>query len=377
LLNAPLASMVSVLNVETVDRSWLRAGIAVAAVGWGANQFAPLLLLYQSRLGLSAATVQATFGLYAFGLMPALLVGGLLADRHGRRAVLLPALIASLIAGALLIAGGQTPGLLFAGRLIAGIASGTAFSSGAAWVKELAPPGTGARRLTIAMTTGFAAGPLVAGMLAQWAPLPTVLPYLPQLALALIAIPLVLRTRETATGQRGVGLRLPAPRNRDFRRVIVPLAPWVFGSASIALAYLPGLVPGSLVFGAVTATLTALAGIAIQPLARRLGRIVLRRSAMVIVVVGLLIASTATRPAVIIVAALVLGAGYGACLVCGLLEVQRIAAPAELARLTATYQAISYLGFAAPFLLTLIDPTVGLLIAAALAALTLLWTAKK
>ncbi|HEY4023425.1 MAG TPA: MFS transporter, partial [Pseudonocardiaceae bacterium] len=145
------------LNVETVDRSWLRAGIAVAAVGWGANQFAPLLVMYQARLGLSGATAQATFGLYALGLMPALLVGGLLADRYGRRTVLLPALVASLLAGALLIAGGSTPALLFAGRLVAGIASGAAFSSGAAWVKELAPAETGARRLTVAMTAGFAA----------------------------------------------------------------------------------------------------------------------------------------------------------------------------------------------------------------------------
>ncbi len=374
--------MVSVLNVETVDRSWLRAGIAVAAVGWGANQFAPLLLLYQARLGLSAATVEATFGLYALGLMPALLVGGLLADRHGRRTILLPALIASVLAGALLIAGGNTPGLLFAGRLIAGIASGAAFSSGAAWVKELAPAGTGARRLTVAMTAGFAAGPLVAGMLAQWAPLPTVLPYLPQLALALIAIPLVLRTRETATGQRGIGLRLPALRDPRFHRVVVPLAPWVFGSASIPLAYLPGLVSGSLVFAAVTATLTGLAGIAIQPLARGLDPVPLRRIALAIVVLGLLVSALAAglaQPALVMVSALVLGAGYGACLVCGLLEVQRIAGPAELAGLTAIYQAISYLGFAAPFLLAalapILAPSLLLLIVAALAALTLLWTA--
>jgi predicted MFS family arabinose efflux permease len=374
--------MVSVLKVETVDRSWLRAGIAVAAVGWGANQFAPLLLLYQARLGLSAATVEATFGLYALGLMPALLVGGLLADRHGRRTVLLPALIASVIAGALLIAAGNTPGLLFAGRLIAGIASGAAFSSGTAWVKELAPAGTGARRLTIAMTAGFAAGPLVAGMLAQWAPLPTVLPYLPQLVLALIAIPLVLGTRETATGQRGIGLRLPALRDPRFRRVVVPLAPWVFGSASIALAYLPGLVSGSLVFAAVTATLTGLAGIAIQPLARRPDPLPLRRIALAIVVLGLLVSALAAglaQPVLVVVSALVLGAGYGACLVCSLLEVQRIAGPAELAGLTAIYQAISYLGFAAPFVLAalapLVAPSLLLLIVAALAALTLLWTA--
>ena len=374
--------MVSVLNVETVDRSWVRAGIAVAAVGWGANQFAPLLLLYQARLGLSAATVEATFGLYALGLMPALLVGGLLADRHGRRTVLLPALIASVVAGALLIAAGNTPGLLFAGRLIAGVASGAAFSSGAAWVKELAPAGTGARRLTVAMTAGFAAGPLVAGMLAQWAPLPTVLPYLPQLALALTAIPLVLRTRETATGQRGIGLRLPALRDPRFRRVVVPLAPWVFGSASIALAYLPGLVSGSLVFAAVTATLTGLAGIAVQPLARRLGPVPLRRVALAIVVLGLVLSALAAdlaQPALVVLSALVLGAGYGACLVCGLLEVQRIAGATELAGLTAIYQAISYLGFAAPFLLAalapILAPSLLLLIVAALAALTLLWTA--
>ena len=364
--------MRTVLNLEKTDRSWLRAAIAVAAVGCGANQFAPLLLLYQSRLGLSAATAEATFGLYALGLMPALLIGGLLADRHGRRTVLLPALVASALAGVLLIAGGTMPALLFVGRLIAGIASGAAFSSGAAWVKELAPEGTGARRLTIAMTAGFAAGPLIAGVLAQWAPLPTVLPYLPQLALALIAIPLVSRTRETATRQRRTGLRLPDPR---FFRVIVPLAPWVFISASIALAYLPGLVSHSLIFAAIAATLTALAGIAIQPLARRLDPKPLRHTALAIVVLGLLVAAFSTRPAVVIVAALILGAGYGACQVCGLLEVQRLAAPAELAGLTAIYQAISYLGFAAPVLLTFITPTTGLLIAAALAALTLLWTA--
>jgi hypothetical protein len=163
--------------------------------------------------------------------------------------------------------------------------------------------------------------------------------------------------------------------------VIVPLAPWVFGSASIALAYLPGLIGGSLVFGAVTAMLTALAGIAVQPLARRLDRRPLRRTALAIVVLGLAISSAADRPALVVVAALVLGAGYGACQVCGLHEVQRIAKPTELAGLTAIYQAISYLGFAAPFLLAvfapIITPSVGLLILAALAALTLLWTAKK
>jgi MFS family permease len=54
-------------------------------------------------------------------------------------------------------------GWLFAGRLVAGAASGAAFSSGAAWIKELSGTGSGARRVTVAMTAGFGLGPLLAG----------------------------------------------------------------------------------------------------------------------------------------------------------------------------------------------------------------------
>jgi hypothetical protein len=74
-------------------------------------------------------------------------------------------------------------------------------------------------------------------------------------------------------------------------------------------------------------------------------------------------------------AAVVLGCGYGCCLVYGLVEVQRIAPPGELAGLTAVFQAATYLGFAAPYLLSVLrgyaSPTVLLLGVAALAALTL------
>src|SRR3954468_6814718 len=140
---------------------WVRVAIAVGAVAWGANQFVPLLLVYRDALGISSATAEATFGLYAFGLVPGLLLGGPFSDRHGRRVVLVAALVASVLASGLLLVGGQGVMWVFAGRLVAGIASGTAFSAGAAWLKELSPDGTGARRATVAMTAGFAASPLV------------------------------------------------------------------------------------------------------------------------------------------------------------------------------------------------------------------------
>lgn len=172
--------------------------------------------------------------------------------------------------------------------------------------------------------------------------------------------------------------------------MVVPLAPWVFGSAAVALAYLPGLVRTHLgghavAFSALVTLLTAGAGILVQPLARRVddpARPRLLSTALAIVVIGLLVgaaAAAAAQPLLVIGAALVLGAGYGCCQVCGLLEVQRMARPDRLAGLTAAYQAISYLGFAAPFPLawaTRAVPAADLLVAAAaLAALTLAWTA--
>lgn len=375
---------------------WVRAGVAVAAVGWGANQFAPLLLVYRSVLGLSAATVEATFGMYALGLIPSLLLAGPLSDRAGRRRIVVAALVVSALASVMLVAGGSSVRLLFTGRLAAGIASGAAFSSGAAWIKELSagPPGSGnagPRRVTVAMTAGFGAGPLVAGLLAQWAPAPTTVPYLPHLVLTVLAVPLALRTPETRPPRRAGASRRTrlAADPRRFRAVVVPLAPWVFGSASVALAFLPGLVEtrlghGALAFTAVVTMLTALAGIAVQPLARRVDRPGTPRllcTAMATVVAGLVVSAVAAAtldPAGVVVAAVVLGAGYGCCQVCGLLEVQRIAAPDALAGLTAAYQAISYLGFGLPFVLAALGdvaPAGMLLLAVAgLAAASLVWS---
>jgi MFS family permease len=95
------------------------------------------------------------FAFYAIGLVPGLLAGGSLSDRIGRQPVVLFELITSVIGSCVLIAGMHGTGWLFAGWLIVGLGSGSAFSAGAAWIKELsAPPygdpapGAGARRAT-------------------------------------------------------------------------------------------------------------------------------------------------------------------------------------------------------------------------------------
>ncbi|TPQ23756.1 MFS transporter [Streptomyces sporangiiformans] len=383
------------------SRAWLAIALGVAAVGWGANQFAPLLLLYRSELGVSTTTVQATYALYAVGLVPGLLLGGPYSDRYGRRRVLVPALITSALASGFLMLAGSGLGWLFIGRLVAGAASGAAFSSGTAWIKELTVSGScrdehaGARRATIGMTTGFAVGPLIAGLMAQAAPNPILTSYIPHVALTLAALPFVLHTPEThkadedTTFRLRLRLRLPEASRRRFWTVVAPLAPWVFGASSIALAYLPGLVRDqlgdrALMFSALVTTLTMVAGILVQPLARRVHhpeKPHLIATALGIVVGGLVLSAVAAASAqwwLIAIAALVLGAGYGCCLVCGLMEVQRLASAENLGRLTAVFQAFAYLGFGAPYLLAVLEralpPPELLLLASAPAVLTLAWT---
>jgi hypothetical protein len=99
---------------------------------------------------------------------------------------------------------------------------------------------------------------------------------------------------------------------------------------------------------------------------------------LAVVALGFATAALATfRPGVVAVAAaaLVLGCGYGLCLVVGLREVERLAGPDELGGLIAVYYSLTYLGLAIPFLLALAAPHTGypaaLLIVGAAVLLTL------
>ncbi|HWE12525.1 MAG TPA: MFS transporter [Solirubrobacteraceae bacterium] len=343
-------------------------------VGWGSNQFTPMLLVYSRTLGLGTGTLEALFGFYALGLIPGLLLAGPLSDAVGRRRVVLPAAPLSLAGSVVLVAGAHSVALLFCGRLMAGVSNGAVFAAGTAWLREtsLPPVGTSnpkaaARRAAIAMTLGFALGPLVAGILAQWAPASRVVPYLPHIALMAVIVIWLMRVPETvAVGAAGrLRLRFPSAGRSRFRSVVAPMAPWVFAAPAIAFALLPSVVgathasEGIALTAAITA-LTALAGVLIQPLGRRLDAQAASNRAgvagLLVAGVGLALAAlTAQTQQVWLLApcAIVLGCAYGLCLVAGLIEVGQLADGDALAGLTAAYYALTYLGFAAPYLLAL------------------------
>lgn len=347
---------------------------AIFVCAWGGNQFTPLLVMYRDA-GYAALTVNVLLGAYVLGLVPGLLLTGTLSERFGRRPVALAGVSASLVASLLLAAGPAGVGWIAAGRLVTGFGVAVAMAVGTTWATELcdragAAPGTGARRAALCLTAGFALGAAVAGGLAQWGPAPMVTPYLVHALLTLAVLPFVFRVPETGTAGIPARGQFGGVRHPRFRRVILPMAPWIFGSAAVAYAIMPQLVGDrvgrwSLLYSTALTVGALVAGTLVQPLAKRLDRTSSARAvitSMILMPLGLLVSMVAAlvrSPALAFVAALALGCAYGTALVSGLLELQRLAAPHELAALTGVYYALAYLGFLLPSLLSVLNSVAG------------------
>src|SRR5580693_8614963 len=221
--------------------AWVRIAFAMFAVGWGANQFSPMLIVYRHELGLSAGSVAGLFLVYALTLIPGLLIGGPASDRFGRRPVVLPFVVLSPVATLLLVLGPRSLAVITVGRALSGLCSGVVFGSATAWVQELsAGDGLSARRSALALTAGFGLGPVVAAVLAQWAPDPLVVPYLPHLVIGTVAAAVLWRTPAAPVPVRVRRAWPPAAvRTAPFWLAVAPAAPLVFGSVSLAIVVLP------------------------------------------------------------------------------------------------------------------------------------------
>ncbi|MDO5669780.1 MAG: MFS transporter [Corynebacterium sp.] len=355
------------------SRSWLRVGLGMFTVAFGANVFAPLLPAYRDVAGLSQPQVTFLLAIYVLGLVPALLIGGPLSDTQGRRALIRPALILGGV-GSVVLALGTTGSFaaLILGRFIAGVAIGLVMAAGAAWLQELSagPAHVGARRATVALSLGFGGGPLLGGLIAQFLPHPDLLPYLVHLGLLTLIAPVVWMTPGGAPHktQARRALFSRSVLSRDFLWAVAAWAPWGFGAVSTSFATLTALVSEqvswTVAFTGVIAAVTMATGVLVQPLATRFGSDLVPPAILGLgfVVAGMLVSTAVavTRwPWLVIVAAVLLGAAYGIMMVSGLREVKLIAPPAELGAATAVFYSLTYVGFFAPLALSYLGPALG------------------
>lgn len=156
------------------------AALVLMLVFNSANLPAPLYVIYKARLHLSPITQSLIFAAYVLGSIAALVFLARLSDQIGRRPVLFGAIALAAVSTLLFIFAGDTT-MLYAARAVSGLANGLTATACTAWILELAPPDKKSAAAPLAVAANVAAlgmGPLLSGVLAQFAPAPLMLPYI-------------------------------------------------------------------------------------------------------------------------------------------------------------------------------------------------------
>jgi hypothetical protein len=332
------------------------------AVALGTNVPTPLLLVYRRTLDLSDADLTAIFGCYAIGLIAALTVSGAASDRFGRRTLVLPFAVLAGLVSLLFVPAVDSLPLLYAGRLLQGVVSGVVFSVANAWLQELAGPDgqrSAATRGAVASSLGFAIAPAMSGLLAQYGPAPTTLPYLVHVAVLVLGLAALLTVPETVhTRSAGpfLALGLPPEARRPFWTVLAPTAFGVFAFPTVAATLLPLLVVPdgvSVAYAGLIAGLALAASAVAAPAGRGLGPVAAPVGAALGAAGYLLgmVAVLAHSSPLLLPTAVLLGAGGGLCLTAGLTLTARLAPPQTRGAVNSAFYAFAYAGFGVPLLL--------------------------
>jgi MFS family permease len=340
---------------------WLVGTILVLML-FSSSVPSPMYVIYQQRWHLSPTMVTVVFAIYAIAVLAALLVFGSLSDQVGRRPVLLVSLGLVVVSMAV-FAGAQGVSWLLVARAVQGAGVGLATSAMSAALVELAPPhapGRGTLVNGVGPTLGMAVGALVAGLLVQYAPAPTVLSYLVLLvAFALTAVGVrVMPETARHTGKTHIRPRRisvpPASRKAFALLGLALVAVWAVGGFYLSLG--PSLAvdvlhsTNHLVGGL---TVTVLAGVA------SIGQVTLGGAApgrtaligLVLLLAGLalLLVTLATGSAVVFfVGTAVLGAGWGSTFLGAFRLLAGLADPARRGELMAAVYVVAYLAMSVP-----------------------------
>ena len=324
----------------------------------------PLYVVYQEKWSFSPLTLTSVFAVYVVALLVSLVLAGSLSDRLGRRPVLLGALVVQ-VAAMVLFGVAHDVTVLFAARIVQGLATGIATGALSAALIDLQPahrPHLGALLSAAAPPLGLAAGALGSGLLVQYGPDPLRLVYWLLVGVFALVIAGVLAMPETVERHRGgwaSALRprigVPAEVRGTFAAVApVLVATWALGglylslgpSLAVSLLHSSSHVTGGLVIVALTAT-GAITSVLTRFHAPE--RVLAFGAAMLALGVGVTILGLNEGVTALFFAGSVLaGVGFGAGFSGAFKTIVALAPPTERAGLIAAVYVLSYLGFSLP-----------------------------
>jgi len=340
---------------------WLLA-LVLAVTMLGTTLPTPLYVIYQDRWHFSDAMVTVTFAVYAVAVIVTLLLAGRSSDQSGRRPVLAAALGASALSTITFI---LAPGVaaLIAARIVSGLSAGLMTGTATAALTELIPASDHRRASLVATAAnmgGLGLGPLVAGLLAQYAPHPTTLVFEVYLAVLAVAGLAVLLIPETVgvrmrPALRFAGLGIPERGRAEF------IAAGVAAFAAFALlglfsSLVPGFIAGQLhqdnhaVQGAVVFLMFTVGTVTQVALSRFSGpRVVLAGLSLFLAALGLIVAALASSGIALFLAGTVAGGvAVGAIFLGTLAAANRLAPPGRRGQVISAFFVACYAGLSIP-----------------------------
>ncbi|MDT5242542.1 MAG: hypothetical protein QOD97_4740 [Mycobacterium sp.] len=333
---------------------------AFAVIMVGTTLPTPMYALYANHMHFAVFTTTVIFATYAVGVLGALLLFGRWSDALGRRPVLLAG-AAFALASAVVFLFADDVALLLVARLLSGLSAGIFTGTATAAVVEAAPPAQRDRAAvvaTIANIGGLGAGPLLAGVLVEYAPHPLQLSFVVHIVLVVLAIGAVLLAPETSARTGRIGFqRLSVPA--EVRQVFITGATAAFAGFAVTglfTAVAPSFVAEVIgidnhaVAGAVACSIFAASAVA-QLSARRMPTQRAVAIGCAILVVGMVILAVAlhfSSLAGLIAGALVSGVGQGISFSRGLAAVAELAPADRRAEVSSTYFVVAYVAIALP-----------------------------
>ncbi|MGE8113124.1 MFS transporter [Pseudomonas sp. NPDC086566] len=330
---------------------------ALCLITLAVNLQAPLYITYADLSGQGAAATAVAFSGYVLGVLPVLLALGGLADRVGRRPLILTALALSMVATLLMLfaASLQTLGVA---RFFLGLGTGLASATATAYMTELMgadSSGRAANWVTASTSLGFGLGAALTSLFLLRGPSLTPGSFHLQLLLGAVAVLLVWRLPDPRPAQRSAMLRLPCYPQGSVVYGLAILLAWA--CVGLVIALLPGILrQHSLSAWSGFSTFCVIScGLLFQPLARRM-------SSQAATLLGLAIlpcsyallawgADSGRLWAVLAGAVAASSACYGFIYLGGLSAVNELAGT-EKTRASAGFFLLAYLGFSLPVILT-------------------------
>lgn len=333
---------------------------AFAAVMVGTTVPTPMYAVYAERLGFGVLTTTVVFAGYTAGVLFALVVFGRWSDALGRRPMLLAGVGCAIVSALVFLIAGSVPQLI-AARFVSGMSAGIFTGTATAAVIEAAPERRRSRAAavaTVANIGGLGAGPLLAGILVQYAPWPMHLTFWVHIVLMVLAAAAIAVAPETSprTGRLGVQrLSLPPQVRKVF--AIASLAAFAgFAVTGLFTAVAPSFlaevigVRNHAVAGAVAASIFAASAVT-----QVLGASVSPRRAVAVgcalLIVGMVFLAAAlvwsSLPA-LIATAVVAGAGQGLSFSRGLAAVSARTPSDQRGEVSSTYFVVAYVALLVP-----------------------------